>query len=60
MAEWTDKVEPNKEKVKTFTNQLEKLKDMLQALVDKDIVELNKAQLELERLEAQKRNQRSK
>jgi len=60
MAEWTDKVEPNKEKVKSFTDQLEKLKDMFQALVDKDIVELNKAQLELERLEAQKRNQRSK
>lgn len=60
MADWTNKVEPNKEKVKTFTDQLEKLKDMLQSIVDRDIIELNKAQLEIQRLEAQKRNQRTK
>jgi len=60
MAEWTNKVDPNKEKVKTFTDQLEKLKDMLQSIVDRDIIELNKAQLEIQKLEAQKRNQRVK
>jgi hypothetical protein len=60
MTEWKSKINPDQEKVKSFTDQLESLKQMFQSMLDKDLIELSKAQMELERLEAQKRNQREK
>ncbi len=60
MTEWKSKINPDQEKVKSFTNQLEALKQMFQSMLDKDLMELGKAQMELERLDAQKRNQREK
>lgn len=60
MTEWKSKINPDQEKVKSFTDQLESLKQMFQSMMDKDLMELSKAQMELERLEAQKRNQREK
>lgn len=60
MAEWKNKINPDQEKVKSFTDQLENLKQMFQSMLDKDLIELSKAQMELERLEAQKKNQREK
>jgi hypothetical protein len=60
MTEWKSKINPDQEKVKSFTDQLESLKQLFQSMLDKDLIELSKAQMELERLEAQKRNQREK
>jgi hypothetical protein len=60
MTEWKSKINPDQEKVKSFTDQLESLKNMFQSMLEKDLIELSKAQMELERLEAQKRNQREK
>jgi len=52
MTEWKSKITLDQEKVKSFTDQLENLKQMFQSILDKDLMEL--------RLEAQKRNQREK
>lgn len=60
MTEWKSKINPDQEKVRSFTDQLENLKQMFQSILDKDLIELGKAQMELERLVAQKRNQREK
>lgn len=55
MTEWKNKIDPDLNKVKGFTDKLQSLVDMLQSLANKNIEEMSKAQMELERLEAQKK-----
>jgi hypothetical protein len=58
MSEWKNDPQPNKDKIKDITKNLQSVKQYLEQLLQKDLEQLNMAQMELQKRLAQQNSQR--
>lgn len=58
MSDWKKDPQPNKDKLKDITKNLESVKQYLEQLLQKDLEQLNMAQMELQKRLAQQNSQR--